>query len=279
MYVWYHTEHFQFRPIDPRSKEDGEIRQMAQEVLAWQEGAELRGPHRPEDLTSRAMREAPMGMLLADRELREVAKLGPWAEPDKLMLRALASFKAAEVGGSVGALRCSLCRDVLFIFHSSSVSQQPPDRLVFLPLDPSNSTPNPPRCFIGLEPYQAAGKVAPPDPIEARDNVRIVFGLMIHDDARRFKALWEVLFSEEHYVVLHVARGAAGQGQGRGPLRRAVREVIEATPVRDGSVWDRVLLLDEEWSFEAMWGDITLGVCLCLCTCGGSSPIEWWPFE
>lgn len=90
----------------------------------------------------------------------------------------------------------------------------------------------------------------------------IVFGLMLHDDVPKFKALWQALFHEEHYFLVHIdARleedDAEEQARQR---RRAFLDVIAATPLSaaTASVWDRVHVLDAKDCVDSLWGDITL---------------------
>jgi hypothetical protein len=95
--------------------------------------------------------------------------------------------------------------------------------------------------------------VPPPEPARS-EGIRIVFGIMLHDDLPRFEALWRVLFHEDHYFALHIDRVPSDP-----TLRSEVRKVIEATPCcRQGSIWDRVVMVEEENSVDSLWGDITL---------------------
>jgi hypothetical protein len=95
--------------------------------------------------------------------------------------------------------------------------------------------------------------VPPPEPPRV-EGVRIVFGLMLHDNLPRFEALWRVLFNEDHYFLVHIDRTPEDPA-----VRQQIWDVIDNTKCqRGGSVWDRVFVLDEEDSVDSLWGDITL---------------------
>lgn len=107
---------------------------------------------------------------------------------------------------------------------------------------------------------ERAGLVAPPGGgSNGTTTTRIVFGLMLHDNVARFQALWDVLFNEDHYYILHLDRGQGGSESEEVPASREdFLRVIGRTPCRNGSVWDRVHVLSEEESLDTMWGDISL---------------------
>jgi hypothetical protein len=97
----------------------------------------------------------------------------------------------------------------------------------------------------------------------------------LHDNVARFQALWDVLFDESHYYIIHIDTGTKKGDHTELPATRAdFLRVIDSTPYsgassnglrgkekggkEKGSVWDRVYVLDEADSLDTMWGDITL---------------------
>jgi hypothetical protein len=86
-----------------------------------------------------------------------------------------------------------------------------------------------------------------------KGGARIVFGMLLHDDMLRFRALWRALFHEEHYFIIHVDRTPKDPS-----IRGEILRTIGATRCKTGSVWDRVFVIGEEESVDSLWGDITL---------------------